>query len=237
MFYYSLKEKMNVSDILIDSSETIDDGIGKEIEVDDLLHDIRNKLTIIKGHSFKLSRKYVDEEFTPIVININRINELINEFYLRANKEKKPLIGNYEIKDFIIQLSAMIEVLSLQFSITIKSFIFQDTQLQNEYIKLCPKLLRNIIENAIDNSIKAQSSEINIYLIRENINYTVDIIDNGHGFYSSQFIERDNSLIPRGLGTKIMKKSMKKMKATVEWLPRVGDRGTNVKLIFPIIHN
>lgn len=216
--------------------------VNDTLEISNFLHDIRNKLTILSGHSSKLSKKYGDVDFTVIAMNIARINELVNELYQCSERKRTYDLDSHEIKDFMFRLVAMTEVLSAQFSINIKCSILHSFQPKNEFIKINLKLLRQILENAVDNSLKAKSSVIDIYLLREKNNYIIDFVDNGVGINSHQIGSSistsvsDSSLVPHGMGTKIMFQNMKKMDARIEWTPRVGSRGTVVKFIFPIIN-
>lgn len=208
---------------------------NEALVINNYLHDIKNKLTIILGHSFRLSRKHADIDFAPVITNVTRINEIVNDLYLYTDNKVNHELENYEITAVMFHLIAMAETLSAQFSIKIGTFILHDLKVNNEYIKLNLKLLLQVIENATDNSIKANSSVIDIYLLFEKGNYVIDIVDNGVGLNNHQNIKDNNSLLPHGMGTKIIWQNMKKMNANVEWAPRGGNQGTIAKLIFPII--
>ena len=67
------------------------------------LHDIRNKLTIISGQATILARKYDNHtDFLPIISNVSRINELINEAYVSMSEHNNPQLQKLSFNEFLI---------------------------------------------------------------------------------------------------------------------------------------
>jgi nitrogen fixation/metabolism regulation signal transduction histidine kinase len=93
------------------------------------------------------------------------------------------------------------------------------------------------MENVLDNSLKANSSKIDIYLSRklDGNSFVIDVVDNGNGLNHNKNVNLNNTLIPHGLGTKIISQNMRIMNARVEWENRLDEKGAIVRLIFPFI--
>ncbi len=62
---------------------------SKELEINHFLHAIKNKLTIMNGYISMLTKKYGESEFDPIILNIDRINDLVNKIYECSSKDEK----------------------------------------------------------------------------------------------------------------------------------------------------
>jgi len=206
------------------------------------LHDIRNKITIVNNYTALLSRKYNDEEINVITANMIRINDLLNEAY----KEFKLLpeleqntIKNDEItlKDFENKLDLIIDSISLGFPLSINNLI-SSTQINGAAkIVFNMQTLMQVLENAFDNSLKANSSKLSVRLSIQETNCIVELIDNGSGISPLATAVKDSSTIPHGLGKKFMSESMKSLNGSVEWTPRMDGSGMIVRLYFPIIRS
>ena len=198
------------------------------------LHDIRNKLTLVSGHTAILSKKYGEDEFTPIKINLDRICELINDAY-RFLKEEENHFSHYSLTEFIHELNLLTIKAQLHFSINILNEVNDFKFQQNFSVEISLSMIYRVIENAIDNSINAFATKINVRLIESKDYCIYEIVDNGSG---NKKILPDNSMnaksiLPHGLGKEIMMHNMKNMGGKVEWLPRLDDSGMIVRLYFP----
>ena len=198
------------------------------------LHDMRNKLTLISGQTAILSQKYGEEDFLPIKINLVRISEIINDAYrsLKDNKEEKKIL--YNSHEFIGQMDLITETVRLLFPVEFK----------NETCDFIPKNLFNVefnigqifqvIENAIDNSIKANSTKLIVRIFETSSHCIYEIVDNGTGKTETEpsFIE-GASIIPHGIGKEIMMQNMQNIQGKIEWTRRLDYSGMIVRLYFP----
>jgi signal transduction histidine kinase len=200
------------------------------------LHDIRNKLTLISGHAAILSKKYGPEDFVPIQTNIMRINDLVNNAYshLCADDSEVRTSLTTSTKDFLAQMDVLVDALKLIFPL----------EIQNEVLDFKPnpdwKLLHNIdlilqiMENAIGNSINANSTKIYVRVLEVDSKCIIELVDNGQGRKEPLPLQKA-SVIPHGIGTKIISKNMTTMNGKAEWIPRLDNTGMILRLYFPMM--
>ncbi len=205
------------------------------------LHDIRNKLTIISGHATFLARKYDNhKDFLPIISNVSRINELINEAYVSMSEHNNPQLQKLSFNEFLKQIDLLLESLALNYSIEINNGInaFSGPVHENRRIELSMDPLISVIENAVDNAFKASATKLIFHVIQVDENAILEIIDNGIGINltptKSQLLLKENTLIPHGLGKNIMMENMKKLNGKISWAPRTDSSGMIVRLTFPM---
>lgn len=198
------------------------------------LHDIRNKLTLISGQTTILSRKYGEEDFLPIRTNLVRISELINDAYrsLKNNNDDRLIV--YTSQEFIGRMDLLTETAQILFPIDFK----------NETCDFLPKISFNVefnigdtfqvIENAIDNSISANSTKLIVRLFETTTHCIYEIVDNGTGKNTQEtsYLE-GSSIIPHGIGKEIMMQNMEKIRGKIEWARRLDNSGMIVRLYFP----
>lgn len=199
------------------------------------LHDIRNKLTIISGHTTLLAKKYTEEDFHPIRTNLIRITELINDAYLELQQANDYPRTLYSPHDFIRQMDLLTETFQLLFPIQLKNETRDFRPESLFHIELNIQLVFQVIENALDNSVKANSSRIIVRLLETGNHCIYEIVDNGTGKQSSEeFLHIDDvSIIPHGIGKEIMVQNMKALHGKVEWARRMDSPGMIVRLYFP----
>jgi len=204
------------------------------------LHDIRNKITIINAHTAQLSRKYHDDDINVIMINLMRINDLVNDAYKEYKHGKtsdhQPN-NNVEmsLKEFACKIDLIMESLALSFPLEIQSKITPTTfNKPNSKVTFNVQLLMQVIENAVDNSLKASSSKLTLGIQEEDEKCVVELIDNGSGICQQTQATIDSSVIPHGLGKKFMLENMTKMNGNIEWCPRRDGSGMIVRLHFPL---
>jgi signal transduction histidine kinase len=196
------------------------------------LHDIRNKLTLISGHTTLLSKKYGEEDFTPIRMNLMRINEIINDAYkfMQQQIEEAPL--SLSSDDFIKQLVLITEAVALLYPL----------EMVNEVANFHPRgkfdvdfdngLVFQVIENVIDNSLKAHATKLHIRLLESGNDCIFEIVDNG--FKNETGVKSPTaSAMPHGIGKEIIMDNMKKLNGKVEWTRRIDYSGMIVRLYFP----
>ncbi len=197
------------------------------------LHDIRNKLTLIAGHTSILSKKYGEEDFLPIKTNLFRISELINDAYRHLKEEGEDLKSTYSPSEFIDQLYSMGESARGLFPVDIRNEIKDYRPREVYQIELNPKLIFQVIENAIDNSFKAKSTKIIIRLLDTGPSCILELVDNGVEKATTMSSPVEMSLIPHGIGKEIMMNNMKNIGGKVEWIRRLDNSGMVVRLYFP----
>ena len=92
----------------------------------------------------------------------------------------------------------------------------------------------NQLENAIDNSIKANSTKIILRLLETTSHCIFEVVDNG-----SESSPRDSnsiessSVIPHGIGKEIMMQNMERIGGKAEWARRLDNSGMILRLYFP----
>jgi K+-sensing histidine kinase KdpD len=204
------------------------------------LHDIRNKITIINAHTSRLSKKYSDEEIMHIKTTVMRINDLVNDAYEQfsgSDSLRELSLGSNDetnVLQFAAKIEMLIEKIALSFSFEINNQINTTLLNLNSIIQYNPKLLIQVLENAFDNSLKADSSKIIIRVIENEACCIVELVDDGSGISPTAKFNPVHTVIPHGLGKKIMEENMKKMNGKVEWLPRMDGSGMIVRLLFPL---
>jgi signal transduction histidine kinase len=197
------------------------------------LHDIRNKLTLISGHTALLSKKYGEEDFNPIRINLMRINEIINDAYRFTQEQLRECRLSLTSHEFIKQMDLLTDTVTLLYPIEMKNEV-NDYHPRGEFeVDFDIGLIFQVLENAIDNSIKARATKLNIRLL-ESGNYCIfEIVDNGTIKECVEKTSQDISIIPHGIGKEIMDQNMRKLHGKVEWTRRIDHSGMIVRLYFP----
>lgn len=198
------------------------------------LHDIRNKLTIIGGHTSLLSHKYNPEDFLPIKTNINRINDLVNDAYQSLNNNKSEVKEELTLNEFIKKIDLLAEAFIFAFPLQLINQVSDYCTSTEGSVHFNINLLIQVLENAIDNSLKADSSNLIMRILEEGKFLVLELLDNGSGISASQSAGTEASVIPHGLGKKIMQENMRQINGKIEWTPRMDGAGMMVRLYFPI---
>lgn len=196
------------------------------------LHDIRNKLTLISGHTSLLSKKYGEEDFIPIRTNLVRINEIINDAYRFLQQKLDETPHSLTNIDFIKQLDLMTEAVMLLYPIEIVNEVSEFHPRGNFEIDFDIGLVFQVIENAIDNSLKAHATKLHIRLLETGNDCIFEIVDNGFK-KDSQPKSPTGSIMPHGIGKEIMNENMSKLNGKVEWTRRIDYSGMILRLYFP----
>lgn len=199
------------------------------------LHDIRNKLTLISGHTALLSKKYGEEDFIPIRTNLVRISELINDAYRHLKQEKEDSLLTYSPEEFVRQMDLLTETVELLFPITFQNEVRDFKSNLHFFTEFNIGQIFQVIENAIDNSVKASATKL-IVRILETKDYCIyEIVDNGSGKNSvnPDISMEVSSIIPHGIGKEIMMQNMQSIGGKVEWTRRLDYSGMIVRLYFP----
>ncbi len=199
------------------------------------LHDIRNKLTLISGHTALLSKKYGEEEFQPIRTNLVRISELINDAYrhLQESHNHSPLM--YTPQEFIRKMDLLTETAEILFPVELKNETRDYKPQDFFHIEFDIQKIFQVMENAFDNSVKAGAIRVIIRLLDNGTHCIYEIVDNGTGKHDKEAytIINDVSIIPHGIGKEIMIANMKEVHGKVEWARRLDQSGMIVRLYFP----
>lgn len=196
------------------------------------LHDIRNKLTLISGHTAILANKYGEEDFLPIRTNLVRISELINDAYRHLKEGMSEHKLHLSPHEFVKQLDLFTETIEILFPLEIKNEVLDYRPKNTFNIDFHINQVFQVIENAVDNSVKANSSKVIIRLVETVSHCVYEIIDNGTGKVETSYIE-DASIIPHGIGKEIMMRNMELVQGKVEWAQRLDQKGMIVRLYFP----
>ena len=198
------------------------------------LHDIRNKLTLISGQTVILSKKYGEEDFLPIRINLVRISEIINDAYRQLSDNNSEKLLYLDPQELMRQLDLMTETAQLLFPANFVNEVSAYIPKKDYKIEFSIGHIFQVIENAIDNSLKANSTKIIIRLFETSTHCIYELVDNGTGKspVESSSIE-SSSIIPHGIGKEIMMQNMQRIGGKIEWTRRLGNDGMIVRLYFP----
>lgn len=198
------------------------------------LHDLRNKLTIISGHTAALANKYGEEDFFPIRTNLTRINDIINDAYRELKNQKSERNIFYTAEEFIRQLDLLTETAELLFPLTLINEIRSFKTQYPFQIEFNIRQVFQTIENAMDNSLKANSTKLIIRLFETSSHCVFEIVDNGVAKNLEVLSASEGlSIIPHGIGKEIMMQNMQTINGRVEWTRRVDFSGMIVRLYFP----
>ncbi|MBC7428941.1 MAG: hypothetical protein H7336_10040 [Bacteriovorax sp.] len=199
------------------------------------LHDIRNKLTLISGQTSILSKKYGEDDFVSIRTNLVRISELINDAYRHLKSETENRLLSFSSDEFMCKMDLLTEAAGLLFPVTIQNEICE-YKAQNLFsLEINIGKVFQVIENAIDNSVKAGARKVIIRLLETREHCIYEIVDNGTEKSTTmpEYSMEVSSLIPHGLGKEIMINNMMGIGGKVEWTRRLDYSGMIVRLYFP----
>jgi signal transduction histidine kinase len=194
------------------------------------LHDLNNKLTILYGalRSCKNGNIPKDEKIEAVKSRIQDILRALNsEFQFEESQELEFLsLSCEEFRECLVQIIDRLKLIYIETNISFKE-IPSDSK-SNQYLKIENKLLYQILENAIENSVNANSSSIEITL-SQNLNFTtIDILDNGTGFLTQSELKRESS---KTSGMGIILENMKSMDAEASY-SRGQPQGVKLTLLF-----
>ena len=197
------------------------------------LHDIRNKLTLISGHTSILSQKYGEADFLAIKTNIIRINELINDAYHFLQEGYRDCKLSFTPNEFMRQMDLLTETIELLYPINVINETRDYRSKEHFMIDFDINLIFQVLENAIDNSLKANSTKLIIRILETGNNCVFEIVDNGVEKLKTDQLIQDSSIIPHGIGKAIMIENMKKVHGKIDWTRRLDHSGMIVRLYFP----
>jgi hypothetical protein len=63
--------------------------LKKDLDMHKIIHDLKNKLCIISGQTFRLSKKYGEEEVAVIDDAVDKISELLEQLSQKVDAEQK----------------------------------------------------------------------------------------------------------------------------------------------------
>lgn len=205
-------------------------------DVDRLLHQIRNPLTAILTFAKLWQRR--SDAADPNVWIVDRI--------LGETQHLQALLAHYELaaepKLQPLPLRAFIQTLW-----PIYDAIAQERQLSLDHdwdqleitLDLDPVLLRQVIDNLMDNAFKYTHSRVVLKLINQGDAVCIQVRDDGAGIaaadlehiFSPYFRGQDNSQPGRGLGLAIAKDLCERLGGSLS-VASHGDQGTTFSVCF-----
>ncbi len=194
------------------------------------LHDLNNKLTILYGalRSYKNGKIPHEEKIEAVKLRIQDILYALNsEFKFEGTHDLEFIsLSCEEFRECLVQMIERLKLIYIETNISFKE-ITSDSR-PKYYLKIQNKLLYQILENAIENSVNAKSSSIEITLT-QNLNFTtIDILDNGIGFETHPQLEKETG---KTSGMGIILGNMKFMDAEASYSAR-NPRGVKLTLLF-----
>ena len=200
-------------------------------------HEIRNPLSIIKGTSEVLRKKYQhehDEMFDFIPDEINRLNRLVSDFLQFARQKEIPLTKG--------DIIASVEKICSQIGdkrIKVEPNCLSVSVMLNE--DALRQILYNIIENAAQATPPLEDGGLILVKLackaQKPRGVIIEIIDNGKGMDQetvSKIFEPffSTRATGSGLGMAITKQLVEQMNGTIE-VTSEPDCGTTVRIFFP----
>jgi K+-sensing histidine kinase KdpD len=201
------------------------------------LHDIRNKLTLISYQATKLSKKHGEDDFISIRTNLVRINELLNDAYRHMRQQQHEKKIRYSPAEFVRQMDLLTETMQLLYPVQFQNDVCGYKTQENFNIEFNIGLVFRVIENAIDNSVNANSSKIIVRIIETAEFCVYEITDNGTGKIDNESDCPGEiiSIVPHGIGKEIMTQNMNSIGGQIKWTGRIDHSGMIVSLFFPKI--
>lgn len=208
----------------------------KNIELDSFFHrishDLRGPISSLLGLSFlaKLDIKdeqaleYIEKQHQQVERLNNIITGLINLTKLSSTNLEKEKIDFEKMIDECIESSHALPNFS---KISFKKEIQSDIEFYSEWT-LVNAILQNLIENAIKYS-KEQSPYVYINIRFESAWVIIEVEDNGQGIHTTHqskifemFYRATKNAEGTGLGLYILKRSVDRLKGTIEIKSEVG---------------
>jgi PAS domain S-box-containing protein len=198
-------------------------------------HEIRNPITAIKGFIQLFQRGMIkDEYFDVILMEFNRIEDIIKEFLsLAKNQEMKPSVVSIPtlLSEVVTLLESEANLLNIQFLREIKPDVPR--------IMCDPNQLKQVFINIIKNSYDAIESAgiIKISVCTEKDFLVIKIYDNGIGI-SEERLQRlgepfySNKEKGTGLGLMISTRIIKQHNGTITFKSK-ENQGTTVEVRLP----
>ncbi|HPO49682.1 MAG TPA: HAMP domain-containing sensor histidine kinase [Spirochaetota bacterium] len=155
---------------------------------DDLLasisHEIRSPLGRIRGYTelffdLKLDKREKEDYYKSILQEVDFINGMVGEIIEISRLE----LGKEELFKEDIDFGYLFEIIEddLQIRKNIQNVNYIFNYEKNLFCSVDVDKIRRVIQNIIDNSIKAKSTEIKISALKKDSNLEVIIKDNGVG--------------------------------------------------------
>lgn len=186
-----------------------------------IIHDLKNKLCILSGQSFRLGKKYGKDEVAVIETALQQIDELLEKLIQTVSDELDSEKKTYTLKEFIFQLRTSINKTSQAKSIEVNSYIDFAGELEGkDELSFDLQLFNEAIENVFKGALESQSRTIDVYMMKFNNIVTIQFIASG---------SEKLSMSPR------LTEVMEKLNAKVKIIPRTDEPGMIIKLLFPVL--
>ena len=193
------------------------------------LHDLNNKLTLTMLHVLKLQNEHSSINFEPLILNLERVKDLISQTYQILKKTGFHDLEMIKVDDFQLLLENELRNLNTMYPIFIK-YELRDIKFPKNYSATIErKLLKQILENIFDNSYKFDANVIIARLILVQDNIVLELIDDGK---EDTIKKANHSSIPNGIGTKLMQNYALEMDCKITWRKRLDSSGMIVSMSF-----
>ena len=214
-------------------------------------HQLRTPLSIVRGYLEALANEDLgklndqQEEYVTEAKEINReMVDLVNR-YLEVTsskaKEITPEKAEFDLREFLEKATRHYETYAKASNIEFRSSVPQEKL----FVYSDKKLLRNVLDNVINNAIKysASSGIITLGISQDQKSYTISVADTGVGIPKEQHKEvfkkffRGQNILHRsiagsGLGLYIAKEYMTALSGDIRFESEEG-KGTTVFIQLP----
>ncbi len=191
------------------------------------LHDMNNKLMLTMWHVIKLQNEHVNIDFDPLILNLERVKELISQTYQKINKTDFKNLEMVKVEDFQHHLEEEFGKLKAMYPMKIRNELRDIDFPKNISAVIEKKLLKQILENIFDNSYKFDANLMIARLILVQGNVVLEFIDDGN---EENYKRINHSSIPNGIGTKLMHNHAEEMQCKMAWRKRLDRSGMIVSL-------
>lgn len=198
-------------------------------------HEIRNPLTSIKGFIQFIQEGYVKEEyFTMILSELNRIEQIVNEFLVLA----KPQVMNVKYRSLSSLLQQVIDLLHSQ-ALMSNVQIFTRFAPRLPMIKCEDNQLKQVFINVLKNAIEAMPNggQVTVELVPHQNSQCIRIVDQGTGIPKDRIQKLGEPFYTTkekgtGLGLMISYKIVQAHRGTLH-IKSEENKGTTVEITLP----
>nr|WP_283246033.1 ATP-binding protein [Bacillus suaedae] len=200
-------------------------------------HEIRNPLTGIKGfiQLLKGSAKENHLYYDIIMAEVERVNEIVNEFLYLA-KPEIPIVKKNDMVELIKEVIVLLNTQAILKNVKISIDVNTSTTLISCDRNQIKQVFKNIIKNSID--VMSKGGNILVSILKTGTKLVVIVDDEGIGISKERLSRLGEPFYTTkekgtGLGLMISRKIIEEHNGTISFASIVNE-GTTVTVVLPI---